>query len=140
MPGIHKKKRPHPGSPLYTLFDRIVEHLKPYEPYLKIKEDSEYQYELWTTHRFRTRSFHPTGKNGILFAATAVYFDYVSFYFYPMYLNESMKDLLSYELRASLKGKSVFHFENENEKVLSDITKLLKTGWNYYKEQGWVSS
>lgn len=140
LPGIYKKKRPNPGSPLYSVFDRIVKLLKPYEQYLKIKENSEYQYELWTTHRFRTRSFHPTGKNGILFAAAAVYFDYVSFYFYPMYLNDSLKKDLPYDIQSNLKGKSVFHFDGENEKAFEAINRLLKIGWTYYEKQGWVST
>lgn len=140
LPGVRKKESPFPSSPLYPLFDELKKMLKPYELSLATKTDNDLQYELWTKHQFRTSSFHPTGKQGVLFAAVVIYMKHVSLYFYPIYANKSLKEELPESLFIRLKGKSCFHFTELTDDQRSDLTNLLKSGWDFYKEQGWVPS
>ncbi len=113
-------------------FILIKNSLKPYEKRLDIIGNSEYYYELWTNIGYRTNSFHVKRNRGIAFVALIIYENYIGFYFLPLSINMQLNignNLLKFKT-----GQYTFHIKEFNSTVLEEINDLIKTGWNFYKE------
>ena len=120
------------------IFDKLIGMLTNYANHLDIRVHTNTQYELWTRHTYRTGSFHPRNRKGVLFAGIAVYPKYIGLYFYALHINEGLKDFLADELKALLKGKSTFRIKNLSDALAVQIQELFDAGWKFYQKQGWV--
>lgn len=121
------------------IFNRINDILKVYEPFLDVRVNTNTHYELWTKHAFRTTSFHPTNKQGIMFTACAIFDHHVSLYFYPFSYNKTLAETLTGHLKAMHKFKTCFHISEFTEQTAQELKLLLKSGWDFYESQRWVS-
>jgi hypothetical protein len=120
------------------IFSELVELLKPYSTRLKARKNNTYQYELWTEHEHRPKSFHPRRKYGVLFAGISICKPHVGFYFYPLYLYSELRSRLSLELCSVLKGKSAFHFNSLQPSTFNQLKELLDEGFSMYDRKGWI--
>jgi hypothetical protein len=105
---------------------------------LEPRIDKAIQYELWTKHPFRTKSFRPKTQKGILFIGLAICRQHVGLYFYPLHTDETLNAKIPSKLKSLLKGESAFHIKTLDETLVSEIKMLFEIGWNYYASRGWV--
>jgi hypothetical protein len=56
----------------------------------------------------------------------------------PVYTSPEMKRLFAPELLSLLKGKSCFHIETLDARLLALIKRALDEGFKLYKKNGWV--
>jgi hypothetical protein len=105
---------------------------------LDVRVDTDNHLELWTLHKYRTESFHPKEKQGILFAGLAIRSTYVGFYFYPMHVKKDFIKGLPDELRSCQKGDSTFHIKSLSDTMVFQLRKLIDDGLTFYKKQGFI--
>jgi hypothetical protein len=134
-----KKNNKNPSKGIGELYTLIVDLLKVYEPFLDVRVEMPTHYELWTKHAFRTTSFHPTAKKGLMFAACAIFDHHVSLYFYPFSYEKKLAENMANSLKVHLKFKTCFHFSELSKETLQDLKILLKAGWDFYESKHWVS-
>jgi len=135
-----KKKNKNPSEGIATLYAHINDLLKVYEPFLDVRVENETHYELWTKHIFRTTSFHPSQKKGLMFVACAIFDRHVSLYFSPFSYEPKLTETLTDNLRKQLKFKTCFHFTELSKETIHDLKMLLKSGWDFYESKQWVST
>jgi len=135
-----KKNNKNPTEGILIVYERLIDLLKVYEPFLDLRTNTDTHYELWTKHQFITKSFHPTLKKGLMFVACGIFDRHVSLYFYPFSYDKKLADNISENLRAQLKFKTCFHFTELSTETVQDLKILLKAGWDFYESQRWVST
>lgn len=121
-----------------SIYKDLVDLLKPYSKRLEVRMKEKYQYELWTEHEHRAKSFHPRRRHGVLFAGIWICKPHVGFYFYPLHLHEELKESIPVELQAIMKGRSAFHFKTFHESVQNQMKDLLDAGFKLFEEKGWI--
>lgn len=124
--------------PLEETFNNLVGLLEPVQASLETRVNNPLHYELWTTHIYRTFSQKARYKKGLMFASVIVFSKFVSFYFYPLYLNKELKNQLSDELKPFVGGESCFHFKKPDDIPHSGLNRLIADGFAYYSGQGWI--
>lgn len=134
-----KKNNKNPSESIARVYEQIIDLLKLYEPFLEVRVNSPTHYELWTKHAFRTTSFHPTSKKGLMFAAAGIFNLHVSLYFYPFSYDKTLAENMTDNLKAMLKFKTCFHITEMTSQTTQDFKLLLKAGWDYYESKQWVS-
>jgi hypothetical protein len=134
-----KKNNKNPSEKVGEVYNHITDILKVYEPFLDVRVNTATHYELWTKHAFRTKSFHPASKKGIMFVACAIFDNHVSFYFSPFSYEKKLTETMTDLLRQQLKFKTCFHFQELSKETVHDLKILLKSGWDFYESQHWVS-
>jgi|SRR6478736_962621 len=134
-----KKNNKNPSQAVSELYESMNDLLKVYEPFLDVRINTSTHYELWTKHRFMTKSFHPTLKTGLMFVACSVFDRHVSLYFYPFSYEKNLVENMSDNLRKFLKFKTCFHFTELTNETAQDLKVLLKAGWDFYESKRWVS-
>ena len=134
-----KKNNKNPSEGIAEIYTRINDLLKVYEPFLDCRVNTATHYELWTKHAFRTTSFHPSPKKGIMFVACAIFDHHVSFYFSPFSYEKQLAEDMTDNLKQQLKFKTCFHFKALTKETVHDLKILLKSGWDFYESQHWVS-
>ena len=133
-----KKKNKNPSDSIVLAYEKVTNLLKVYEPFLDVRINTSTHYELWTKHAFRTTSFHPASKKGVMFAASAVFDHHVSLYFSPFSYEKGLADNLSDNLKTMLKFKTCFHFTELSDETIHDLKIMLKSGWDFYESKQWV--
>jgi hypothetical protein len=122
---------------LLDIFNRLKPELKAYEPPFVARIDIEGRYDLWSEGNFEVLGKERTE---VAFAALIIQSSYVGFYFMPIYNKPEIGDVFSPELMKLLKGKSCFHVKHLDDKLLEDIRKALRRGYELYEERGWVNA
>ena len=74
---------------------------------------------------------------GMYFSSLVVRKDMVSFYFFPMYMNEEFKELIPTMIK-TLKGKTCFNFKKPEQVNEKELAALLKKGVAAWKKQGYM--
>jgi hypothetical protein len=121
-----------------TTFNQLVRLLRPYARRLEVRVNEKYLYQVWTEHEYRTTSFHPVRKRGILFAGVAVLKGSVGLYFYPICINEELLHNLDPCLQAIMETPGIFHIRKLTEPLEAGIIKLLDTGMEVCETNGWI--
>ncbi|MBX2962017.1 MAG: hypothetical protein KF687_05860 [Cyclobacteriaceae bacterium] len=137
---FQKQKRNVKAIPLNLeeTYALLVGLLEPVKSSFEEKANSPHHYELWTNHVFRSKSQLARYRKGCMFAAVMIFSRYVSFYFYPLYLNKELKDNLNTNLKPFLAGESCFHFKSPETIPLTELSKLIEDGFSFYKDQQWI--
>jgi hypothetical protein len=73
----------------------------------------------------------------LCFASLLVQKGYVGFYYFPVYMNNTLKAKLSPALLHCLKGKTCFHINNNDPDLYKQIFDALQAGRNFYSSRGW---
>jgi hypothetical protein len=71
------------------------------------------------------------------FAALLIQKGFVGFYFFPVYMDPSLKRKLPVDFARQLKGKSCFHLKKQNTELLRQLSETLKAGLELYRSKGW---
>jgi hypothetical protein len=147
---IHIPKKPHKPE-LIDIFIDIRDLLRQYQKNLRVKKNTPVHYELWTDHGFRVincqyrTSIGAPGRQvksrtGMLFAAVVLYKGWVSLYIHPLYLNSSLAENISDNLRSLFfrNSRSCLHISYLTPELTEEIRQLVARGWDYYVSQSWV--
>lgn len=135
-----KKNNQNPSEAILKIYTQLNDLLKVYEPFLDVRVNTTTHYELWTKHTFRTTSFHPTSKKGLMFVGCAIFDHHISLYFYPFSYEKKLSEDLTHNLKTQLKFKTCFHFTHLTTETIQDLKILLKAGWDFYESKNWVST
>jgi len=120
---------------LIKIFERIKKILKKFENPLKPKYDLDSKYDLWS---FKNIEIDGRKKKEVYFAGLIIQSKYVGFYYMPVYVDTSLKEVFEPELLKLLKGKSCFHIKKLDSQLEKQIEDALKKGYELYKKRGWV--
>ncbi len=71
------------------------------------------------------------------FASVLVQKGYVGFYFFPVYVQDALKQKIAPELLLCLKGKTCFHIRKNDPGLFSGIHNALVIGREFYSSRGW---
>lgn len=122
------------------IFRQLIEVLEPYSKVLKSRVNIGEQYELWTNHGFRSKSFHPQTRSGFLFAGVLILKKSVGLYLFVLHLDESFGQRISNEILPFWKGGSAFQLDRLLSNVESTkFRDLLCEAMTYYQNSGWVA-
>jgi hypothetical protein len=114
-----------------TVFQKLRDILKEYEPRLLLLTDKRGNYYLNTP-------YCDIFKKEICFASIAIKKNYVSYYFMPVYGCPEMVQGLSPELKARMQGKACFNFKKVDDDLFMELAQLTKTGFDRFKKAGFI--
>lgn len=137
MPSVARKNFV-PKKEFLEIFKELIIVLKPYEKFLDVRNRSETNYELWTNHAYRTKSFRPKQMKGVLFVGVSVLKSHVGVYFYPLHMADGLKTKLPAPLQLALVGKSTFHITSTSAELFANLKQMLNLGTGLYEEKGWI--
>lgn len=117
------------------IFDQLKAVLSKYSPPLTATSDVEGRYELVSKKEaeLKGRTFKET-----YFGAVIIQKGFVGLYLMHVYAEPTMLEKIPEDLRKRLKGKSCFHISKLDDKLLKQIEKTVKEGYNYYKKNKMV--
>jgi hypothetical protein len=81
-----------------VIFSQAQEILKPYTKKFEVRVNTTEHYELWTTHGFRSRSFHPRNHKGFLFAGSVILKKSIGLYLYALHLDGKFNEKIGHEI------------------------------------------
>ncbi len=124
------------GQPeLVILFNEVKEMMRPFaKGNYTVSADRPGHYEI-----YYGKGVEVLGKKypELLFASILIQKGYVGFYFFPVYIDETLKQKLGLELLQCLKGKTCFHLKKNDPRLLSQVKQALELGLEYYGSRGW---
>lgn len=131
-----KVKPPHNPLPeLFIVFEQLKTLLRPYLPQLEVRSDKPYHYDLWTKEWVRIKvDYHRHRNTKIQFVAIWVHEKHVSLNFHPLFLDKTIRQNLSDELKKFSKGVAVLHFSSLEMETMEALKKLFAEGWASYKK------
>ena len=104
------------------VFDRLKAILVPYAPRMHVSADDDGWYGLDLAP---AEERNPT----TWFGAVRRGKRYVSIYLMPVYVDPSLMDGASADLRKRMQGKSCFNFSRVDEPLFSELEQLVRTGY-----------
>ena len=119
------------------IFNKLKKNLEKFTPPMVVTIDSSNSsYEIIGNKPV------PYGYNkkivpGMFFASLAQRKDSVTFHFFPLYMNEKLKEIAP-SLIKCLKGKTCFHFSKEEQINEKELTLLLEKGMIAWKKSGYM--
>ncbi len=116
---------------LKPVFERLKAILEPYGTKLTVVHDSDDQYYLDTSHIM---------KNGkpLYFGSAIIKKNYVSFYLMPVYVEPTLLEGISDDLKKRMQGKSCFNFTEVDEPLFAELAELTNRGFHAYHAAGYV--
>ena len=120
---------------LDAIFNQIKEELLAYRPPFSSKMDDESHFDLWSV---KDLMIEGRKRKEVYFAGLIIQKTYVGFYYMPVYAEPEVKEFFKPELLSRLKGKSCFHIHKLDSILLEQIKEALQTGFQAYKERGWI--
>lgn len=119
------------GQPdLVSVFDQIKKLISKYSKgNYKVIADKPGHFEL-----YYGKEVEIAGRKypEVAFASLLVQKGYVGFYFFPVYIDASIKNKIKPELLKTLKGKTCFHIKKNDPVLLKQIGEALEAGNKYY--------
>ncbi|MBL8051323.1 MAG: hypothetical protein JNM46_08885 [Anaerolineales bacterium] len=104
------------------VFNKLKGMIKPYAKKLTVKIDNNEVYSL-------DAAYSEKWKKDIFFASAHIKKNYVSFYLMPVYMYPDLLKNISPELKKHMQGKSCFNFKKVEPKLLDELSKLTKKGF-----------
>ena len=113
------------------VFERLRAMLQPYAPELHVSADSDVWYGLDMAPETER---NPTTWFGAVRRGKA----YVSIYLMPVYVEPSLMDGASPELKRRMQGKSCFNFTKVDEPLFGELEAILRRGYEQTAgDPGW---
>jgi hypothetical protein len=105
-----------------TVHARLRSMLEPYAPPLYVTADGPTGYGL---------DMAPEGERdpSTWFAGTRIWVRYVSYYLMPVYVEPSLLDGMSPELRRRMQGKCCFNFTKVDDALFAELEDLTRAGY-----------
>jgi hypothetical protein len=140
MPRYRNAKATEITKEQHLIFKQIVNILKPYSKQTDLRINTDQHYELWTKHGFRSRSFHPKHRKGLLFAGVVILKRNVGLYLFALHIDKKFVEKIDAGLLPLWKGGSAFHFDEPLSDLTTQSLDSLITGtWIFYQQNKWVS-
>ena len=114
-----------------SVFKNLCHILQPYKAILKIKCDEANKLYLDTQHVMKN-------KQALFFAGVEINKNYVSYHLMPVYVNPSLLDDISPNLRQRMQGKSCFNFKTVDSDLFEELITFIQAGFKDYQKQGYV--
>jgi len=100
-----------------TAFDLLSGLLRPYQPEMIVKHDTDHHYYLEEAISSDTPQ---------MFAAAQVKKTYTSLHVFPVYCHPALLKDLSEDLKRRMQGKSCFNFKSARQVPVAELAALLK--------------
>jgi hypothetical protein len=113
------------------VFDRLKGILEPYAPGMHVSADDDTWYGLDLAP---PEERNPTTWFGSVRRGKR----YVSIYLMPVYVDPSLLDGASPELRKRMQGKSCFNFKKLEPALLDEFAQLAEAGAERFRQKGWI--
>lgn len=120
---------------LTEIYKWLKDLLKTYEGTLTAKMDLDSRYDLWSV---KDLIIEGRERKEVSFASIIIQSGYVGFYFMPVYTDAALKEIMGPDLLRLRKGKSCFHIKKLDEPLEKQIREALATGYDLYRQRGWV--
>ena len=104
-------------------------------PPLRAKADSPTLYDVCGT---KTVTVAKKTVEGMYFASVAERKGATVLYFFPIYTHPKAFGGISADLKKCLEGKSCFHFQTLDPKLLAAVRDMVKAGLAIYRKDEWV--
>ena len=114
------------------IFSKLKDILTPYAGHLDVDLDDAENYHLNTRHIMKN-------KKPLFFGAVNINKSYISFHLMPVYVNPSLLDSMSDQLRKRMQGKSCFNFKTFDEELMRELQLLADAGFQFYVNEGYIS-
>ncbi len=110
------------------VFEQLKAILLPFAARLLVKVDKPGNYCLYTPY---------TGKykKELFFGAAQINKNYVSFHLFAVYMFPDLLAGISSELKKRMQGKSCFNFAAADRKLLTELRRLTKKGFDRFKQE-----
>lgn len=113
------------------VFDSLKKLLKPYEPSLQLKVDTQEKYSL-------DAGYSQQYKRDVFFGAVSLGKSYVSYHLMPVYVFPELLDSISPQLKKRMQGKSCFNFSKVDDALFAELAQLTQAGFNRFQKGGLV--
>ena len=120
------------------IFTSIKEVMEKQCPPMVASKDKEGVYELMGNKPVPYGS-KKTIVPGMYFCSVVARKDMISFYFFPIYMQQKEFIDLIPTMKKYLKGKSCFNFKKTEEVNANELAALLKTGVRVWKKMGYMN-
>ena len=120
-----------PAGEFPEIFDRLKAIIEPYAREFHVTYDSPTGYGV---------DMAPEGERDptTWFAGVRLGKAYVSYYLMPVYVEPSLLDGISPELRRRMQGKSCFNFKSVDEGLFEELSELTRRGYERSEgDPGW---
>ena len=109
-------------------FKALREILTPYaSKEVRVVHDKPDYYYLETT-------FSVMGRGPMMFAAVRKGKGYISYHLLPLYMNPSLQNKVSADLKRRKQGKACFNFAKPDEKLFGEVAEITRLGWEAFKK------
>ena len=123
-----KKEKPDARM---EIFQKLRKILSKYSPPLVVISDFDSRYELVSKKEVE---FNGRKYDQMYFGATIIQSNYVGLYLMHVYAQPGNVDKISPELRKCLKGKSCFHIQSADDKLMKQVETTVRDGIECYKK------
>lgn len=114
-----------------NIFKDLKNILRNYSKELDCTSDNAEEYYLNTKYIM-------SNKKPLFFGAVKINKNYVSYHLMPVYINPSLLNNISDELKRRMQGKSCFNFKTIDDYMYKEISNLTEKGYKYYEGEGYV--
>ena len=116
---------------LDKVFQELRKLMQPFAATLDYKSDEPGNLYIDTIHIMKN-------KKPLFFGAVQTKKNYVNYRLMPVYVNPSLLDFASSELRKCMQGKSCFNFKSVNKVLFEELGTLTKVGYQLFRDEGYV--
>jgi len=116
---------------LSAVYAELKSIMLPYAVKLDVKTNTDTELHVDTRHIRKNRKV-------LFFGAVKVGKRHVSFHLMPIYVDPSLLEGTSKELRKRMQGKSCFNFADIDKPLFDELAALTRAGFARYREQGFV--
>ncbi len=113
------------------VFDALKTVMEPYTRSLDVKHDELGNFHVDTFHVMKS-------KKRLWFGGVKIKKNYVSYHLMPVYVNPTLLDDMSPELKKRMQGKSCFNFRSIDKNLFEELGELTKRGLQDYRASGYL--
>jgi hypothetical protein len=114
-----------------SVFADLRRIMVPYARKLDCKVDSDAELYVDTRHI-------QANKKPLWFGGVQIKKGYVSYHLMPAYVNPTLLDGISPDLRKHMQGKSCFNFTSSDASLFKELAVLTEAAFRDYEKQGYV--
>ena len=114
-----------------TIYNNIAHVLKAYKSPYALKNVSDKRMDLYIE---KEMTLLGKAYKEMFIASAIIQKGYVSFHFFPMYMNPKLGEKIPAELKKCLKGKTCFHIKKDDPQLIKQIDETLKLGTEFFKQ------
>ena len=113
------------------IFKNLKDILSRYEKDFNCKIDSDNEYYLDTKHIM-------DNKKPLFFGSVKINKNYVSFHLMPVYVEPTLLNNISSDLKKRMQGKSCFNFKSVDTPLFTELSILTNSCYQYYSDKHYI--